>query len=30
MSDLMGPAYDAGIARTRLDERIARSQVGQG
>lgn len=25
-----GPAFDAGIALTRLDERIARSPVGQG
>ncbi|MFK3690796.1 RHE_PE00001 family protein [Agrobacterium tumefaciens] len=30
MSDLMKPAFDAGIALTRLDERIARSPVGQG
>ena len=30
MSALMRPAFDAGIALTRLDERIARSQVGQG
>jgi hypothetical protein len=30
MSDLMRPAFDAGIALTRLDERIARSPVGQG
>ncbi len=27
---LMRPAFDAGIALTRLDERIARSPVGQG
>ncbi|WP_430252502.1 RHE_PE00001 family protein [Neorhizobium sp. DAR64860/K0K1] len=27
---LMRPAFDAGIALTRLDERIARSLVGQG
>ncbi len=27
---LMGPAFDAGIAFTRLDERIARSPVGPG
>jgi hypothetical protein len=27
---LMGPAFDAGIALTRLDERIARSPVGAG
>lgn len=27
---LMRPAFDAGIAFTRLDERIARSPVGQG
>lgn len=27
---LMQPAFDAGIALTRLDERIARSPVGQG
>ncbi|MHC2568042.1 hypothetical protein ACVMH6_000370 [Rhizobium leguminosarum] len=27
---LMRPAFDAGIALTRLDERIARSTVGQG
>jgi len=26
----MGPAFDAGIALTRLDERIARSPVGEG
>ncbi|MGO8253433.1 RHE_PE00001 family protein [Rhizobium ruizarguesonis] len=26
----MGPAFDAGLALTRLDERIARSPVGQG
>lgn len=30
MSDLMRPAFDAGLALTRLDERIARSPVGQG
>ncbi|ENN88505.1 hypothetical protein RHSP_04918 [Rhizobium freirei PRF 81] len=30
MSDLMRPAFDAGIALTRLDERIARSPVGAG
>lgn len=30
MAALMGPAFDAGIALTRLDERIARSPVGQG
>jgi len=33
MAPLMGimrPAFDAGIALTRLDERIARSPVGQG
>jgi hypothetical protein len=30
MSTLMRPAFDAGIALTRLDERIARSAVGQG
>ncbi|NTE63825.1 DUF1612 and helix-turn-helix domain-containing protein [Agrobacterium fabrum] len=30
MSDLMRPAFDAGVALTRLDERIARSPVGQG
>jgi hypothetical protein len=27
---LMRPAFDAGIALTRLDERIARSPVGPG
>ncbi|MHC2567795.1 RHE_PE00001 family protein [Rhizobium leguminosarum] len=27
---LMRPAFDAGIALTRLDERVARSPVGQG
>ncbi|MGO8038226.1 RHE_PE00001 family protein [Rhizobium leguminosarum] len=27
---LMRPAFDAGVALTRLDERIARSPVGQG
>jgi hypothetical protein len=26
----MGPAFEAGIALTRLDERVARSPVGQG
>ncbi|MBB5577017.1 hypothetical protein GGD50_005666 [Rhizobium paranaense] len=30
MSDLVRPAFDAGVALTRLDERIARSPVGQG
>lgn len=30
MTSLMQPAFDAGIALTRLDERIARSPVGQG
>ncbi|RWY77365.1 DUF1612 domain-containing protein [Rhizobium leguminosarum] len=30
MTTLMRPAFDAGIALTRLDERIARSPVGQG
>ena len=30
MSTLIRPAFDAGIALARLDERIARSQVGQG
>jgi hypothetical protein len=30
MSDLMRPAFDAGVALTRLDERIARSRVGSG
>ncbi|MBD8665729.1 DUF1612 and helix-turn-helix domain-containing protein [Rhizobium sp. CFBP 8752] len=30
ISALMRPAFDAGIALTRLDERIARSPVGQG
>lgn len=30
MAALMRPAFDAGIALTRLDERIARSPVGQG
>ncbi|MHC2483451.1 hypothetical protein ACVIKP_005306 [Rhizobium leguminosarum] len=30
MSVLIRPAFDAGIALTRLDERIARSPVGQG
>lgn len=28
--NLMGPAFDAGIALTRLDERVARSPVGAG
>jgi hypothetical protein len=28
--NLVGPASDAGIALTRLDERVARSPVGQG
>ncbi|CAN7726754.1 RHE_PE00001 family protein [Neorhizobium tomejilense] len=27
---LMQPAFDAGVALTRLDERVARSKVGQG
>nr|WP_281517661.1 RHE_PE00001 family protein [Ferranicluibacter rubi] len=30
MTTLMRPVFDAGIALTRLDERIARSPVGQG
>ncbi|MCJ8057055.1 DUF1612 and helix-turn-helix domain-containing protein [Shinella curvata] len=30
MTTLMQPAFDAGIALTRLDERITRSPVGQG
>lgn len=30
MTTLMRPAFDAAIALTRLDERIARSPVGQG
>ncbi|SDB72979.1 HTH DNA binding domain-containing protein [Agrobacterium fabrum] len=30
MTALMRPAFDAGIALTRLDERIARSSVGNG
>jgi len=30
MTDLMRPAFDAGVALTRLDERIARSPVGAG
>ncbi len=30
MSDLARPAFDAGVAFTRLDERIARSAVGAG
>ncbi|MBY2925853.1 RHE_PE00001 family protein [Rhizobium leguminosarum] len=30
MTTLMRPVFDAGIALARLDERIARSQVGQG
>ncbi|MBY2941888.1 DUF1612 and helix-turn-helix domain-containing protein [Rhizobium leguminosarum] len=30
MSPLMRPAFDAGVALTRLDERIARSPVGAG
>jgi hypothetical protein len=30
MTALMRPAFDAGIALARLDERIARSPVGQG
>ena len=30
MSALMRPAFDAGVALTRLDERVARSPVGQG
>ncbi|MDR6192837.1 hypothetical protein QE372_005171 [Agrobacterium pusense] len=30
MSDVMRPAFDAGVAFTRLDERISRSPVGAG
>lgn len=30
MSDLIRPAFDAGVALTRLDERLARSSVGAG
>lgn len=30
MTTLMRPAFDAGVALTRLDERIARSPVGEG
>ncbi|TAY44232.1 DUF1612 domain-containing protein, partial (plasmid) [Rhizobium ruizarguesonis] len=30
MTTLMRPAFDAGVALSRLDERIARSPVGQG
>ncbi|MBW9081185.1 DUF1612 and helix-turn-helix domain-containing protein [Rhizobium pusense] len=30
ISDLVRPAFDAGVALTRLDERIARSPVGAG
>ncbi|WIE41951.1 RHE_PE00001 family protein (plasmid) [Agrobacterium tumefaciens] len=30
MSALMRPAFDAGVALTRLDERVARSAVGTG
>ncbi len=30
MSTLIGPAFEAGIALARLDERIARSPVGKG
>ncbi|TKV70360.1 RHE_PE00001 family protein [Rhizobium sp. AU243] len=30
MTALMRPAFDAGVALTRLDERIARSPVGKG
>lgn len=30
MTALMRPAFDAGIALTRLDERVARSPIGQG
>ncbi|AUX79273.1 RHE_PE00001 family protein [Sinorhizobium fredii] len=30
MSDLMRPAFDAGVALTRLDERVVRSPVGSG
>ena len=30
ISNLMGPAFDASVALTRLDERISRSPVGSG
>jgi hypothetical protein len=30
ISNLMGPAFDAAVAMTRLDERISRSPVGAG
>ncbi|TBN14868.1 DUF1612 domain-containing protein [Agrobacterium cavarae] len=30
MSELMRPAFDAGVALSRLDERVSRSPVGQG
>ncbi|MCZ7888734.1 MULTISPECIES: hypothetical protein [Agrobacterium] len=30
MTALMRPVFDAGVALTRLDERIARSPAGQG
>ncbi|TMV18934.1 DUF1612 domain-containing protein [Rhizobium sp. Td3] len=30
MTDLMRPAFDAGVSLTRLDERIAQSSVGSG
>jgi hypothetical protein len=30
MTGLMRPAFDAGVALTRLDERIVRSPIGQG
>ncbi len=30
ISNLIGPAFDAGVALTRLDERISRSPVGAG
>lgn len=30
MTTLIGPMFDAGVALTRLDERIARSPVGDG
>jgi len=30
ITPLIGPAFDAGVALARLDERIARSPVGQG
>lgn len=30
MTTLMRPAFEAGVAVTRLDERVARSRVGQG